>query len=216
MVRWALSAPSYQGGNPPTETEARGVFRKEFEEPINELLSSPGVISARARKKTERILQRLKRMMSEVLQWRPGTALAPDGCLLAHTDRVVTLEMTSAQKDLSDAYVRAFVAKKRWESFRFGEVAGTETETGSGIASPLTDSGEGMTVPFLKEDGTEGQAPPCEENLEEERTEGKGSAPTSRESHLGHEHRLSFIFAHPVAFATRYKEIYQALLADDR
>jgi hypothetical protein len=216
MLRWALSAPSYQGGNPPTETEARRAFRKEFEEPINELLSSPGVISARAREKTERILQRLKRMMSDVLQWRPGAAVAPDGCSLAHTDRVITLEMTSAQKDLSDAYVRAFVAKKRWESFRFAEVGGTETETGSGIASPPTESGEGVTVPFLEEDGTEGQAPPCEESLEAERTAGKGSASTSRESHLGHEHRLSFIFAHPVAFATRYRKIYQALLADNR
>jgi hypothetical protein len=167
------------------------------------------------------ILRGLKRLMGDVLQWRPGGGVAPERRALAFTDKTVTLDMASAQSELYWAYVRVHVGKNRVrlrESFRLTERGGTETEAGSGTVERGGDSEkhrEEVIVPLPEEEEGGIRAKASEGDLGLEGKAERGSGSSQKDSHLSHEHRLGFICAHPAAFARQYKETYKALLAKE-
>jgi hypothetical protein len=164
------------------------------------------------------ILRGLKRLMGDVLQWRPGGGVAPEGHTRTFTDKTVTLDMAPAQSELYWAYVRVHVGKNRIrlrESFRLADRGGTETEAGNGTLERDGDSEkhrEEVVIPFLEEEEGGKSANVCKGGSGFEGKAENGSGSTQTDSHLSHEHRLGFVCAHPAAFSRQYKETYEALL----
>lgn len=220
MLQWAADTRSGQDEDPlpeppeSTEHEARRAFLKEFEDPLVEMLAAAPAITPRVRARGERLLRGLRALMAPILQWRPAAAAAPNGRALAHTETVVSLNMTSGQEELYAGYMDAFVPLNRaplWGPFRGAEERGTEMsgrdilllDTAPDCESDSGDDETGIRRKSGKKRKRKAEKPKrkgCDE---------RGEVQTG--SHLRFTSELGFIWAHPAAFASRYEDKFVKL-----
>ncbi|GAQ89647.1 hypothetical protein KFL_005460070 [Klebsormidium nitens] len=217
MLQWAADTLSSQDEDPPaeateaTEQEARRAFVREFEEPLVELLAAAPAVTPRVRARAERLLRGLRALMAPILQRRPAAADAPDGRALAHTETVVSLNMTSQQEELYAEYMNAFVPANRaplWGPFRAEEEAGAEIVLLDKETDSESDSGEDEAG-GLSKSGAKRKRKRKDRKIDKKR-QGKNDGGHT-ESHLRFASELGFIWAHPAAFASRYADKFVKL-----